>query len=89
MNSSFITTGPGRHFWGLNWFQTVHKMTLAETELKCHQKCAAEYITCINFALKQNGISHSYHSDQSMSVLRIVGLYFSFSFVLMEHSVCK
>ena len=39
---------------------------------------------------KLNGISHSYQSDQCISVLRVVGKYF-FIFIqmLIEHSVSK
>ena len=35
-------------------------------------------IVCLN-SFKLNGISHSYHFDQSISILRVVGWYFFFS----------
>ena len=34
-------------------------------------------IVCLN-SFKLNGISHSYHFDQSISILRVVGWYFFF-----------
>ena len=36
---------------------------------------------------KAKGMSHSYHLDQSISVLRVVGWYFSFNQILIEHLV--
>ena len=38
---------------------------------------------------KHNGFSQSYKLDQSISVLRVVGLYLSFFIYFLEHSVSK
>ena len=39
---------------------------------------------------KHNGISHCYQLEQSISILRNVGWYFSFFFhILIEHSASK
>ena len=44
---------------------------------------------CLFKPFKPNGISH-YQLDQSISVLRVVGWYFSFCIqILIEHSVNK
>ena len=36
------------------------------------------FISNVINPFKPNGISHYYQSDQSISILRVVGLYFSF-----------
>ena len=54
----------------------------------CYSKILNGGVAELNFvSVKPKGIPHSYHLDESISVLRVDGLYFSiFIQILTEHS---
>ena len=64
----------GNLFWNSRSILSVHiLLNVFQTKLLSHN------------TFKRNGISHFYHLDRSISVLRVVGWYLSFYLNLIEH----